>query len=196
MAAATPPKIPSRFQPEREQHKFLKRFKASWVKRYRPTRMEEIFEAVDLATYLSALGRNDEAEALLAFVTDGAAFGGNFNVWTPMGCALVLLARLRRLGKDAAGARRALAPLIERSYRVPVEPGEPAACVAETAHKLEEAAGESQKWACLGISRHLMDLHFFRETAKRGFPHAGSYPTKPLDAAIAECMDRLKARLE
>ena len=47
--------IPGKFNSEIEEHTYIRRFKKSWEKRFRPTRMLEIYEGVDLAKQLSKL---------------------------------------------------------------------------------------------------------------------------------------------
>ena len=193
MAKSKHVEVPIRFHTD--EHRYLQRFKKSWVKRYRPTRSEEVFEAVDLAHFLAALEREDEATALLEFVTDGAAFQGNFNLWTPMGYALVTLAWLRRRAGDDDGASRALDPLREKSFRVAVTADEPQELVDATPAVFDKAANDTQKWGCLALSRHLMKLLFLTETAHDDFPHSGTYPTDALDAAVADCLEGLRAKL-
>lgn len=195
MAKSKHVEVPNRFHADGEEHRYVQRFKKSWVKRYRPTRSEEVFEAVDLAHFLAALEREDEATALLEFVTDGAAFKGNFNLWTPMGYALVSLAWLRRRAGDDEGASRALDPLRETSFRVAVPTDEPRELVEATPGELDNAANDTQKWGCLALSRHLMKLLFLTETARSDFAHSGSYPTDALDAAVATCLEGLRSKL-
>jgi len=109
--------VPERFRDKHEEHKYLRRFKKTWKRRFKPTRMEPLLEGVDLANYLVALGRKEEARDLLHHLVDDAVFDGNYNIWTPVGCGIILLARLNRIGADPGARTAQLNRLIEHNYR-------------------------------------------------------------------------------
>lgn len=100
--------FPSVFYADGESVKFLSRHKSSLQKRLSLTRMKEMFDEVDLAFYLTALDRNDEALRAASFICDHCDFTGNYNVWTPVGYALCLKTRLCRLDGDLASGRSAI----------------------------------------------------------------------------------------
>ena len=175
------------FDPEAEPHPFVRRFRKSWEKRFRHTRMEPLFEGVDLGNCLVALGRSAAAMELLHALVDPVEFSGNYNVWTPVGCGTTLLARLYRLAGEPDAAAHQMQRLVRQDYRVPVRAGELEELLGKHDAELADARAETQKWGVHGISRHLMSLHYFRETATEGFAHSGTYPVDPLEASIREC---------
>ncbi len=94
-AGATPEALTSA-----EPHPYLAKIKPGVAKRFSLTRMEPLYEAVDLAWYLVALGREREARSLVDDIAAGAAFNGNYNTWSPAANAIALAARLARLAGD------------------------------------------------------------------------------------------------
>ena len=57
--------LPARFAGTNESNKFLQGFMKSWHNRFRPTRMGELFEAVELALYLEAQSAYEAAQNAL-----------------------------------------------------------------------------------------------------------------------------------
>ena len=64
---------PDEASPEGEPNRYLAKFKASLCKRWSSTRMETLYEIFDLAAFLWALERNDEALAIAGSVAGGSS---------------------------------------------------------------------------------------------------------------------------
>jgi hypothetical protein len=76
-----------------EPNEIVAKAKRALATTFLPTRMQSLFGLVELGWYLAALGRTEEACALVDEVTDAIVFTGNFNQWTPVGNAICLSAR-------------------------------------------------------------------------------------------------------
>jgi hypothetical protein len=60
----------------------------------------------DLATYLLALDRHEEAAEIGKFVSENVPFQGNYNLWSPAAAAIVVGVRaLRLLGQSETAER-------------------------------------------------------------------------------------------
>ena len=155
------------FSPEEEAHKYLKRFKKSWIKRFRVTRMEEIYEAVDLANFLIALNRTAEAIKLLNFVISQIQFNGNYNTWSPAGCGIILLSRILRTSNNN-DYEKEINKIVENDiYAIDQKEEYYKNTIAEQDEIIERANSETQKWACNLLSRNLMNLTYFRTKITR-----------------------------
>ncbi len=197
-AEPDPVRLDGPLAPQEDDPPFVRKFRSSLVKRFKPTRMEELFQAHELAWYLTALDRLGDAETLLEYVTGAVEFTGNYNVWTPGGAAWVLLARLRRLRGDDVGAAGALDVIREHPYQHydpsrEAQEGE----LARLRFKLEEARGDkSQKWAChIAVRIVLSTASLFRETALPGFSHELTCPVDEFESLIEETQALLADRL-
>jgi hypothetical protein len=176
---------------------YIARFCSSWRKRFRPTKMEELYEAVDLANFYVALGRPDDAERLLNWVVGLVEFGGNYNVWCPAGAGRMLLARLTRIRGDSKARTLALAPVRDQTYNVMPREELLAEQIAKHDNELAAAAASSRKWACQGLSRHLMQLHLLREESLAKFEHAvAPRETAELEPMIDSAYEALRLRLK
>ena len=180
-----PMTVPAQFDGSREQHPYLKKVMTSWARQFKPTKMDMLYEAVNVANYLVALGRSPEAAALLVWLTTPISFSGNYNIWSPVGSGLVLLARLKRLDKDKKTSQAAL-DRIRKDIILIVHDGDLEKLLASHPEAIAAAQAETQKWGTQGMSRHLRNLTFYRETADKGFVHFDGYKTAPLDKAIDE----------
>src|SRR6185436_2049521 len=79
-----------------EPHPYLAKRKQSLSQKFGWNKMEVLFETCDLAWYLVALDRKEEAYQLAASVANGIVFSGSYNVWTPASLSIALAARLAR----------------------------------------------------------------------------------------------------
>ena len=183
------------FSPEQESHKYLKKFKKSWIKRFRPTRMEENYEGVDLANYLVALNRNEEAIKLLTFITEQIQFNEDYNIWSPTGSAIILLASLLRVS-ESKKYENTINRIVENDYYAKNRKKEYYDKTIEEYEKvMEEVNTETQKWSCHILSRYLMALNYNLETAKKSFEGTNGFDEKLLENKITECYKLLKVKL-
>src|SRR5215472_14409415 len=95
-----PVDVPAVIAAAGDPNRHLARWKASLARRWSLTRMHELFEAVELAWCFVALSQAQEAQEIVRAV-GMVSFEGNYNIWTPVGHALCLQARLARLASDA-----------------------------------------------------------------------------------------------
>ena len=189
--------FPPVFLSDGEQNSFLQKYKRSLAKRWTLTRMEGLFEEVDLAFYVDALGRSDEALQIVAFLTDQVAFSGNYNIWTPVGYGLCLRARLHRLAGDTPAAASALQRLIEHPFHTQLPKAEVLEKIAAFPSELEEGFRDaSTKWAALQLSRTLQAICYYRETGVAGFAHSGWYAVDELESLFVAGKQRLHERLK
>ncbi|MEV4251640.1 hypothetical protein AB0J52_00575 [Spirillospora sp. NPDC049652] len=94
---------PPAAQPLAEAVPYLFRFKSSLVKRWSHTRMRELYQEFDLATYLWSLNRESEAVEILDSITNAIPKSmGDYNIWCPVVAMHALQARILR-GHSAAG---------------------------------------------------------------------------------------------
>jgi hypothetical protein len=195
-ARKAPPGVSSVFLPDGETNEFLKKHKSKLSSGFTLTRMEGLFEEVDLGFYLTALDRNPEALEAVSFLAEHIDFGGNFNIWTPIGYAISLQSRLLRLSGKAAAAREALNRIQVHPFQVPPKASHLAQQIAAFPAELEKAfAEESTKWACQKLSRKLCPICYYVETGLAGFTHAGLYSAAELEILMADGLVKLRRRL-
>jgi len=188
--------MPENLSSNLEEHKYLKRFKKSWEKRFRHTRMNELYQGVELANYLIALQRESEAKELLHFITDPIEFSGNYNIWSPAGAGIALLASLLRKEKSS-DYERVISKIEENGY---YNPKRRKAYYTETLleHEslLKEAMHDTQKWGCHSLSGQLMRLTYHTETAYRGFEDTDTFDIPLLEKLIEETYQKLHIKLD
>ncbi|MDQ1317852.1 MAG: hypothetical protein QG588_1507 [Candidatus Poribacteria bacterium] len=191
------PVFPEVFSPVSEQNKFLRTYKSSIQRRLTFTRMEGLFEEVDLAFYLTALKRTDEALQSITFLVSNVEFNGNYNIWTPVGFGICLQERLYRLAGKNQFAETALKriqvhPFQAESTKTHVEKD-----IAELQSELEDGYHEkSIRTACRKLSRTLYLICYYRETGVAGFPHSGWYSVEELERLFSDGLNKLCERLE
>jgi hypothetical protein len=178
----------------KERHPFLAKVRASLAKRYGPTRMNELFEVVDLGWYLAALGRDDEARTLMGEVSSSIVFDGNFNLWSPVANALCLAARLTQ----ASAPKKALiARVVENPAWAVMSRKDFNATIERALAQLADAEGYPgmQRVACQLYARGLQTLSYFSETAGHGLSYDTWYDRPRLDGAITKAIAALGHRL-
>lgn len=178
-----------------ETHSFIRRRKASVSKKLTLSNMERLFEQIDIAVYLSALSRNEDALKILEPITRSIEFGGNYNIWTPVGLAACWQARLKRLAGDTTGCNLALEPIREHPFEK-VRQSAVAQRIAQLATNLDSASqDDSQRWACQDLARALLSLCFFSETGRAEFAHSSWYDVTQVEQIIQSGLDLLHKRL-
>jgi hypothetical protein len=179
-----------------EPHPYLAKIKPGIAKRFSLTRMEPMFETVDFAWYLVALGREREARGLVEGIAAGVTFSGNYNIWSPASGAITLAARLARLAGDERRRSVLVGRLIEHPALATMGRLRFDAWVAGCATKLDEARAESsQKWACHRASRCMQGAGYLRETLGAGFEYDGWTTAAALDVIIDGGIALLRERL-
>lgn len=177
-------------------NKYLGRAKAALAKKWSLTRVESLADASDIAWFLLALGRADEARELADHVSERAGAVSDPAAWLPVSLAMALGARLARLAGDEP--RRAA--LVARMAARPAVPAQPPAAlvkaIAEADKDVRSAEVDpSQKWACQGFARGCARASYFRELAAGG-PYAdGALDVEALERTISEGLAGLRAHL-
>jgi hypothetical protein len=188
--------FPPAFSAEGETNAFLSAYKESRAGRWSLTRMEPLFEAVDLAVYLIALDRPGEALEVVSFLSSSVAFTGNYNIWTPVGYALCWQARLHRLAGDTARADAALQRVREHPFLVNLRQERVGQLLDRARADIDAASREkTAKAACHKLARALDTACFFVETGHAGFPWAGWYSVPQGEALVMDGLGRMGERL-
>jgi hypothetical protein len=158
--------------------------------------MEVLFETCDLAWYLVALDRKEEAYQLAASVANGIVFSGSYNVWTPASLSIALAARLaRQAGKPEVG-HAFVARLVANPSHVFADRSAFERTFGLLPRELLEAKEEvSLKWACHKAARVLGQAGYFRETAGQGFNYDAWVDVQSLDRIIDDALACLRSRL-
>lgn len=179
-----------------EPHPYLAKIKPGIASRFALTRMEPLFEAVDFAWYLVALGREGEARSLVDDIAAGVTFTGNHNIWSPASKAITLAAQLARLAGDEPRRSALIGRVVEHPAFAELDRPRFDAWIADDAKKVSDARVEpSQKWACHKASRAAMDAGYFRETLGAGFYYEGWTSTGALDEVIDAALAVMRERL-
>ena len=179
-----------------EPHPYLAKIKPGVAKRFALTRMEPLYEAVDFAWYLVALGREGEACSLVDDIAAGAAFSGNYNTWSPAASAIAVAARLARLSGDEPRRSALVGRLVEHPAFAVMDRPRFEAWIADDSKKVADARAEaSQKWACHNASRAAMDTGYFRETLGAGFYYDEWTSAGALEEIIAAAIVLMRERL-
>lgn len=195
--------------PAAESVPYLLRFKSSLAKRWSHTRMSELYQELDLATYLWALDREPEALEILDSITTAIPkSNGNYNVWSPVVAMHALQARILRTSSTTVSAERlgdedgsaSMSSL--NTHAVLDDPGladNPsfiASQVTEAEDKFQKAATErSIASSCRNYSRALCPLFVLSELAIAHHPFAAYYDPSEPDRLILEGRALLAARL-
>lgn len=175
--------------PEGESNRYVAKFKATLCKRWSSTRMETLYEIFDLAAFLWALERNDEALAIAGSVVAAVPTrptlgdGFNYNIWCPATYSHALLLHLAtddwKARAEASRAELLRDPGISRhnpdfiANKV-VEAGQSAAA---------PAAEKTIKWESQELARFLGSLVLYSELAKAGTPCSRCAPAKSLGSS-------------
>ena len=160
--------------PEGESNRYVAKFKATLCKRWSSTRMETLYEIFDLAAFLWALERNDEALAIAASVvaavpTPPPLGGGfNFNIWCPATYSHALMIHLTS-GTGDARAEASRAELFRNPGIARHNTGFIASNVVEASQLAASPAGEkTMKWESQELARSIGSLVLYSELAKAG----------------------------
>ena len=94
------------FSPDDEKNAKLAKFKLARAAKWSLRSGKSLLDMGDLATYLLALNRREEAVEIGEFVSQNVQFAGNYDIWTPAAYAITVGARAARLlGQDERSAR-------------------------------------------------------------------------------------------
>jgi hypothetical protein len=188
--------------PDAEPNPYLAKLKASLVKRWSQTRMESLYDQLDLTIFLWAVEREEEALEILRSLTTAIPAppplpGGrvNYNVWCPVATANALEARICRIAGDTEAAAAPTA-------RIVADPGV-AANPTYISGKVTKANGEfgvaaakkSVKSACHRLSHTLVSLFLLGELAVAGHEFAAWYDPEEVERLIATGRMALAERL-
>lgn len=188
--------FPDFLAPEQEENAFIKDRKQGLAKAWSLKSMNPLFDTVDLAYYLVALGRGRDAETICRLLADSVTFSGNFNIWSPVGSGIVLKARLLRAAGKAAEADAALQPVLANPFNRTPPPDQLAEQLQALPGDLEKATAHSgKKAACQSIARKLYTTTYFLEHAAARVPGYTGYPTEALEALWSRGLSLLADRI-
>ena len=105
--------LPNAFDPAGETNPKLVRFKVARVGKWNLRSSKSLWDMADLATYLLALDRLEEAAAIGEFISQSVLFEGNYNLWTPAARAIAVGVRALRLLGQSERADRIYQPIRE-----------------------------------------------------------------------------------
>jgi hypothetical protein len=194
-AAAAPVDVPSVLVSD-EYNKSLVRVKAALAKKWSLTGKDSLSDTAQLAWFLVAVGRDDEARELVDHVSDRVSFTGDHNVWSPAASSISLAARLARQKNDEARRASLVARLVENPAVAAMPREAFVKWVAEADKDVRSAEVDpSQKWACHGFARGCARAAYFRETAAEGAYESGVLVVDALERTIAEGLAGLRAHL-
>jgi hypothetical protein len=172
------------------------------IRRSSHTKTEELYEQADLARYLWALSREQEALEILRSVTAAIPapppFGRdrepNMNIWSPVVSMHAMEVRLyRRVGKpersEAAAARVVAHPGLPDNHKFIIGK------VLRAPIVFREAEAETLKWACYSISRTIGRLIHLRELAIAGHRYGSYFDPEFAEGQIIEGRARLAEKL-
>jgi hypothetical protein len=183
MAKKPVPVPPPEALPEGESNRYVAKFKASLGKRWSYSRSETLYEIFDLAAFLWALERADEAVAVAAAVADAVPdppplSGGrvNYTLWCPATYSHALVVRLggHKMPERREVSRAALlgdAGIARDNPTYLAERVENARSVAAA-----PSGQDSMKWECRALARAVGTIVLFSDLAAAGdalfAPHA------------------------
>lgn len=194
---AAPPNVAL---PDGESNRYLAKFKSSLCKRWSSTRMETLYEIFDLAAFLWALERNDEALPIAASVAASVPAppplgdGFNYNVWCPATFSHALLVHLAA-GTWLGRAKTSRAELLRDAGIARGNPDFIAEGVAAARQLAVTTAGQRTiKWECQGLARSLGSLVLYSELAKAGDSLFKRH-SKEVAVLIPQLLSKLRALL-
>lgn len=191
-----PVNVPAVIAAAGDRNRSLARWKASLAKRWSLTRMGELFEAVELAWCVLALGREQETQAIV-HAMGVVPFGGDYNIWTPVGYALCLQARLARLAGDTPSWEAMMARLRAHPVTVTNNPAAVRQVLNTLPGEIEQGAQDrSLVFARKRLGTVLMELNYFQECGLAGIDHGVAYAPQALEAPLHQALERLRTRLE
>jgi hypothetical protein len=182
---AEPVSLPEAFASDRESHEFLARVKKKASKNFRRTSAECLRNAGQLAFYLHALGRDEEALAVCRFLGQ-VQFDGNFNRWSPLETVLCLQARLARAQGNAEEAAESVRRVREAGFVAARLEGR----LLDT-EPAERAARDGDKARERDFRLHVLDEVCFM--SELGGSEA--YPVATLERLHQETVERLRTLL-
>lgn len=192
---------PQEALPAGEPNRYLTKVKTSLCKRWSVSRMETLYEIADLAVYLWALDRANEAVAVAVSVAAAVPAppplprrGVNYNIWCPATHSHALVAHLgaSKVPDQAVASRAAL---LADAGIARDNPDYLANKVAE-ARRLVAAPSDAKamKWECQALARAVGGMVLYAELAAAGDTLFVPHGTEAV-ALIPELLSRLEAKL-
>jgi hypothetical protein len=195
------PQPPREALPDGESNRYLAKVKASLCKRWSASRRETLYEIADLAAFLWALERSDEALAVASWVAVAVPAppplpkgGVNYNVWCPATYSHALVARLgaHTLPGQVRASRAAL--LGDGG----VARDNPAYLAGRVGDARQLAAAppdpKATKWECQGLARAVGAMALYSELAAAGDPLFAPHAAEAA-ALLPPLLSRLGTRL-
>ncbi len=188
MTKPPPPIPPLAASPDNEPNKSLAKYKQSLSKRWSVTKRETLYEIADLAIFLWALERSEEAVAVAAAVATAVPVPPplprdrvNYNLWCPATFSHALVMHLGGAPMSAQVAR-SRATLLADAGIARDNPEFLEKKVAEARERLEAAHNPKElKWELLGLARSIGTLNLYSELASAGDPIYAPHKTAAND---------------
>jgi hypothetical protein len=148
--------------------------------------VKSLSEMAELATYLFALGRYEEAAEIGQFVSEEVLFSGNYNLWSPASYSIVVGARASRLLGQEDRASKIFAPLKTN----------PSHCFNQGT--LKQIIRETYDSLRQGASLRLVARHntLLLEESHAGRPGTEWYPIAELEAQLNQALALIRHSLE
>lgn len=189
--------VPTFLDADREPQDFLKAHKRALSKTWSLKSMNPLYAGAELAYFLVSLKRDADAAEICDLLAGSVSFSNNFNIWTPVGHAICLRARLLRQAGKAGEADAALAPIITHPYNRTPPQAQIDKDLGALPANLEEALAQSAKKAsCQTTARKLFSVCWYLEMSHAKVPGFSGYAPGPLEELWRQGLEKLAARLE
>lgn len=173
-----------------EKHPALAKLQAALAKKFSPKKMEPLFQAVSYGWCLLALGRADDARAMMDELVDPIAFTGNFNIWTPVANGICLAARLSK----GARKKQLIARVHAHQALAVMDQQRLLAWVGDEVAGLQDEAADP-KAKPMDLARALQGVGYFEQTAGQGFFYDDWLDAAGLTTDVNAGLAKLKERL-
>jgi hypothetical protein len=179
-----------------EKHPFLA-WRKSMIMHYRSLERQPMStNTVEVAWYLVALGRIDEARELCEWIAKNISYKEKDYRWERVVDALILLARLARLRNDQATRKKAIKRVLEHPLIWEMEWPYWLDQVERGDKRRQQAEQEKEYvWACQLFTAALQEASYFRETAGMGTYYDDWVELDLLDKTIDRSLKKLRALL-
>ena len=191
------PSPPQAALPEGESNRYLAKFKTSLGKRWSLTKSETLYEIFDLAMFLWALERNEEARAVATAVATAIPVPPalprgrvNYTLWCPATYSHALAVHLGSRPQTAQAATSRAALLADAG----LARDNPAFLVGRVTTAGQQLAApvdpKVMKWECRALARSAGALLLFSELAA-----AGDALFAPLESEAVALLPQLRSKL-
>jgi hypothetical protein len=178
--------LPLAFEFEGENVPKLAKFKRVRAGKWSLRSAKSLSEIAELATYLLALERYEEAAEIGQFVSEGIEFSGNYDLWSPASQSIAIGARASRMLGQEDRASKIFAPLKTN----------PSHCFNQAT--LKQILRETYDSLRQGVSLKLIACHnaLVLEEFYAGRGGTEWYPITELEAQLNQALALIRQSLE